>query len=958
MQVTTAGYKAMANGNDLFVVDQVLLLAPTQRTNLCPNPKGNTAFGWTASNPGTQYQPFTQLAGIWVQWANSGSTQSATQPIATRAGETYTVQIQMAPVPGGTITGGVAIGALGIGQGTPGSGGGIAWFTYTFVATGNLTYVGLFTQGASSGSSLSIVTDFFVEEAASAGSYFNGNTPGASWTGIAGQSTSILKGVTAAQDFTATLESIQITRQISTNMPEGSRLTTGYPTASAIIKLSGLYNPLDANQTAAWYFDPWNTASPFYGDNANSWFVQINQGFAWQTANVPEILRTFTGIVDRIDYDPITGTITINCLDYRNTLRVSPVLPAVASQYFVPAGSPASLLNGSPGLTSAWVLDSLLRANGYYTSPPPFGFCIYYASNVGSAFPQIYDTSGSPVFASTLGDYTDQAGITDPSMTFVDGFWNRGICRDISVIAPMNGVVQTVTGGGCWTEWWMDCILPPTSAFIGGSYPAAAIQFAQTDGAGNLLQSVQVRFQPLGGTSWQVTDAAGGTHTITLSSAEHQMGVILDWSGTPGGTVRTRLYVDNSLIGTWSGTNPLTGTPNLDTISYFSPYPIEALQVTFDYWEFGPTTGFTPNAYLDASLNGLFATVDISNQDPWQVIQQITDAEQGMAGFDELGVFRFHNRITLRSGTSVRTVTSSKSLKTLAAAIANAQVANHVTAPVNSLGLSKYQAVWNTSQSLYVGPNSTLSLIANTQYPVAGAATSCVVIPSGGITPTQPVSGYRAARNPDGSGGQVSNLTMSINQITPTQFQITVFNPNGYRAYLVSPSGAGFPTASNGQPCLAIGGQFVQTTSISIDTSVAASAGIVADSQWPPVSEGGARANVMGEIVLNLNSNPWLQTLDSAQLLTDDTLGDLYKPRALLTGVDVIADPSLQLPDRVTINDTDASYLNDDVLIMGIVFTSSASDWTQKLTVRLISTPGGWIMGQVGRSEMGIATFV
>jgi hypothetical protein len=34
--------------------------------------------------------------------------------------------------------------------------------------------------------------------------------------------------------------------------------------------------------------------------------------------------------------------------------------------------------------------------------------------------------------------------------------------------------------------------------------------------------------------------------------------------------------------------------------------------------------------------------------DPWQVIQQIADAEFAVAGFDESGMFRFKNRATIR----------------------------------------------------------------------------------------------------------------------------------------------------------------------------------------------------------------------------------------------------------------------------------------------------------------------
>lgn len=141
--------------------------------------------------------------------------------------------------------------------------------------------------------------------------------------------------------------------------------------------------------------------------------------------------------------------------------------------------------------------------------------------------------------------------------------------------------------------------------------------------------------------------------------------------------------------------------------------------------------------------------------------------------------------------------------------------------------------------------------------------------------------------------------------------------------------------------------------------NVGTNGGAAAESQWPPASEGGAAANPRGEKALTLSQNDWLQDLDVGQDLADDLLADMAKPRPLVRSVSIVADPSIQLGDKVTLVDPNVSRMaSEDAMVFAIQLKISRSDWTQLLDLRMVAPPGGWIMGKPGRSEMGVSTYV
>jgi hypothetical protein len=734
-------------------------------------------------------------------------------------------------------------------------------------------------------------------------------------------------------DLTLAVESLTVDRQTVTDMPDGTRLITGYPSAEAQMTLSGLVSTTDASKTIAWLLNPNEPTSPMYRYDALGSLIVIKAGLALPGSATPEQFTIFTGYLDDYTVDTQAGTATLVALDPRTKLTGSPVVPSVFDD-----GS-----NPFPTLYSQFALDYMLRTRGILSWPARRTGCVLAAGMRGNAAAEV----------GALTAFTPGAGTTLP----------------INFVHP---TPQTFALGG--TGWGMGATIGAATYTLGSAVPVASplfIEFFQstTPSAGGGVVTVS---DPVSGAFIRVRNDATGWVTVSFSTdgtgpnttdltpsvpdAAGYVGVQASWVGTAISVTVRRGGTTTTASGTAGSRPAVTFTRGVVASNNFSSACyLEGVQVTTESGgssSFNDT--FTPTAVLGLSLNAITVNPDLTGADIWASIQQIAEAEAGVGGFDELGVFRFINRDTIRTAASVRTVTPTYSLKTLQQQTGNSFVRNHIQVPVTAVAVQPYSVVWAAPSAIYIGPSGTYSTIVTTDNPVVGLGTTCGVIPSGGLVSG---SGYRAAKNPDATVA-VSNLRMSVAQTGPTTIQVTVINPNGYGVYLISPTGAGFPAGSDGIPMLQVGGRFVLPAGTNADTTITTPGGVIADWQWPPAVEGGAVTNPRGELLLAPPSNPWIQSLTNAQVLAQALGEDLYQPKPLWRNVQIVADPRLQLVDRVTITDPVTSKINDDARIFGVHTILSETDWSMNLDLRSLSTPGGWLIGMTGRSEIGATTYI
>lgn len=727
-------------------------------------------------------------------------------------------------------------------------------------------------------------------------------------------------------DVTLAVESLTITAALVSDLPQGTRLETGYPKIDADITLSGIVDLTDETKTAAWLFGPWGpqaddgTVSPLYQTQVLYSAVTIDVGLdPTGSAGVPELLRKFTGYIDQISINT-DGSVTLNCLDNHTKIRAVPTVPA--------AVIPPPM---NSGLTSEFVLDTLIyrASNGRVgTRPPTRPSCILNVGLRTSLFPDVGYQLGQnmqPVYS--------------------PGAFGSALQWDNSGLGLFEFTTTAPAGSTFFMEYW---ITRPQSVAPWG--PVVGIN----DAAASSSMGVQVSsgtfrvFAP--GNSTATPDFTWNFGPIDFL-APHYVGVL--WTQAPGSTAwSATLYLDG-LSTTASGTSAAARGPNpwnraFVQTSTGGSETIEALQVTN---ETAPVINypFTPTAVLDPSLNTLQAVPAYSG-DPWALIQQIADAELGVAGFDESGTFRFFNRITLRSGAVVRTLTSATSLLSLSATTAASELVNRVQVTTQPWTFTAGGLAYQASTVQKIAKKSTQTFVIDLGELLIGqiSQTPPTTLPNGHST-TDGFSYFRASTTRYGTAEAVlAQGAVLLQQTDSSHIQVTVTNPYTFDIWLVSPSN--YLDMPAGTPALWISG-----------SSAAQAAGNVADVQFPPLNPdgtGGAASTQSGEVAYTISSNPWVQDDASALQLAQDIVADMYVARPSLNSTPIIADPRLQLADRVVVQDPDVTNMSEHALLFGWELTWDASNGLDMtVDARTIAPPGAWIGGVAGRSEGDLTTW-
>lgn len=983
MQGSTAAYKTVIAGASQTVEHQVSLTLPPaaglSRVNLATDPtfEGATTLWVTAGNPQPGFalsstRAFSGSKSLLVTWA-AGNVflPTAAYLLPTTPGITYTASFYVY-VPASGISVFLAVGGLGLAGFSAASSVTDQWqrLNVTFTATLTAHYVSVTPNGTPTAGQTCFVDAVLVEQGSVLGSYFDGYSAGASWSGDPDRSTSILQ-TNPYQDVSLTVESLTVDRQLTTDMPDGTRLITGYPAASAQLTLSGYVDQTPgASKSIAWLLNPAEPTSPLYRSDALGSPITIKTGVYPGGTTTPELFTIFTGTVDDYTVNAQAGTVTLTCLDARGRFAAVPPLPLAA---FSQDSVSAAYLGASAGqlLTSGWVLNLMCESIGLYTSPPPRNQCVFRMTGHGGAWPETgWDAAAqvaAPAFLDEDGNVLDPA---DPGWTtgqFSPQVPNRVIAQyaNAPVVGLPNGTIDGNMGSS-GNSWFFECwVKARTSATLvepdglavnfalGGTSTVIDLGAAATS-LGSALRPYVTVFQ-----SPSLTTIHPASLTIPNDGAWHYFAVAFHFTSTTGFTAT--FYVDGTTQ-TASGSSG-TAIPANEAIAQATVVawtPAESIQVSNETGTPPSNSTFTPSALvdLDPSLNNLTAVPDVAGQDAWNVLQQIAQAEGGIVGFDELGVFRFINRDTLRVQADQRTITPTYSLKTLDQEMGLSFVRNHIQLPVNKLQVQPASTVWSAADAIEIPAHATYTQVITTDNPVVNVSRIGAIMPNGGGTPG--LTYWRACTTQDGTGAERTLLTVTVEQLGPATLVLKVVSPYGYPVWLVSPTGGGYPAAAVGLPRMWIGGNFVTATGGTSDTTAGGDtpAAVIADSQWPPVVDGGAVANPRGEKLLVLSSNPFVQEVNSGQTFTDDTLIDLYKPRPLWRNTSIVPDPSLQLADRVLVRDTDTTMVNDSALIVGVHISAGRTDWSMNLDLRAISTPGGWVMGVAGRSEMGVATYM
>lgn len=805
-------------------------------------------------------------------------------------------------------------------------------------------------------------------------------------------------GLTGADDISKYVEDLTITRALTTDTPDGTRMVSGENASSLDATLGG--DPANNAHHAAWTWSPYQAASPFYGKRRMGAPVQLKAGQL--TSAGPELLPRFSGFVRRLDVHGADAGATLTAEDGSDNLHTPVAVPMVANGYIPPATQPGvvQIMGIRPGLDGQWPQDYILRRNGVYASPPPRPGCVLSATMHGSAAPDVGRLSYA--FTGVLSDGIGNYAIDGPKLVYAQGNFAEALTPQPplssggAVIGYLTAAdVPMRVGSVVVLEGWVNTTVP---AGLPAGAPLWTVQLASLYGTTggpppNTMNSVVLGMDSArrpfvkpdalsapvtttapGGTGWVyvqaiVTIAAASVSCVWRLNGSQRAPVTAPITGSsfayPALTSGAWQYTTALL----SGLFPAAGS----SADYGCMVPVEALQVSV---EAAPVSnfGFLPTAVLEPSLN-LLTVIPYTEAatDAWGLIQQIVSAEFGTALFDEAGIYRFWNRYhftgqrvdfignTVTAGgitAPIPTISSVRALQTVSTSEAEDSVRNIVTATATPHVIAPASWVWTEGGTIGLHSGQTRKIWAEFANPVVGLSLTAVVVPRGGDTAG--ASGYRACSTPDGKSGgfPVENLQITITPFA-TRALLTITNPNRYPVYLVTPpqnsGGVAYPDASIGQPLLELWGRNILTVAAAGDSG-APSSGSTASTQ---VSDQASIDDAYREQSYDMPATDWLQDNDVAAALATDLLAMLGRPNPLLTDVAIVADPRLQLGDRIVLQDPSSMGIDVPAWIVGITENLTASDgWSQALTLRCVAGVDGWILGSPTRSVLGRTTIL
>lgn len=697
----------------------------------------------------------------------------------------------------------------------------------------------------------------------------------------------------AAKNLASQVSEWTLDREFATDLPGAMRAFSGTASAQFTCDLVGT-----GGISAPALYGPW--APRITGD-----IVRPGQSVVQYWGLGREYLPAFRGTVRSRSAQSGTDLVRVTALDGAERLRQPATLPRPDGG-LNPANSFAWL--ASP----LWAVDELLRRSGINSCPPPRTDSILYASLHGGAGPSIG-------YLTELGGYW--------------GTWTRGANApfDIAADASSTEISATYTPerkpvnrrtDNLWLEMWINTaggnISPKLATietfwFTGtGGIPyyltmevnaTAGTMTAYCGSSPNPTANTSVSWQvaPLvsfPGTfhiGWALTWEAGGQPVITPFVTDAERNMYPQPAKSPGLSGLAHAgnlhHVKLTLKGLRGETFQVSTRNSI-------PFGI------FDITQYGQ---WDREAVLDAPLFPMRVLPQVSGS-TWDVITGIAKATLGTAYFDSNGYFRWRNHTRWTGNpSSALTVTSARELGSLV-------ITEEIDACRNSV-----RATWDnwartiptdlggpdeTVSNMAIAPGATLTrtfLVDDDMYDPRTPSTTevksldCIVIRSG--TATSAPAAYGAVEAKVTRSGGVVTLTMRNRSID------TVY----YRGVSM------------------VASRVVDNTG-PVPASVR--------------SESLPSQDAYGVQAYDHETAGWVQDRSSAMNLAGALrLAGTY-PIPLLSSVEILADPRIELGDVVRVQDTTGATLNTRAWVVGIRLSGSEGRVTMVLTLRGIDHQG------------------
>ncbi|MEU7200261.1 hypothetical protein [Streptomyces sp. NPDC045470] len=693
----------------------------------------------------------------------------------------------------------------------------------------------------------------------------------------------------------AQVQSWDLDAGYATDLPAAMRAFSGSSSTQLSMALSGT----DGRPAPALY-GPW--APRATGD-----VVRPGQSVVHEWGLAGQTLPAFRGSVRARTAQSGTDTVTVTALDGAERLRMPAALPR-------PAGGidPSSVAPTAWAASATWCVDHLLRNAGIHSAPPPRQECVLYASLHGGA------TANVGSLKSLAGDWSRWTKQNAPHEMAVQGSPYGTAADFVPAVRPVN----RGNAPGLLYEAWVN------NAGVSGTCDLE-FTIAWDDGAGRLTYTSMVL---------DLKTGSLGAYTGPNANPEQNPGQswgnsgITKWPGTfhvalfmkfdAGGRPTYVPRVTDAYGGVYfeNVTSGQGGVVPAGTVSFvrlgFTGLRAEAVQVS----QHGtmPTGAaltqrglWQKTATLDAPDIPLRVIPQVTGT-AWDVITKIAHASLATAEFDQSGHFHWRGRGRWAQEPAVAdtAVTSDRELASLTVTEEIDAVRNYIRVTWdNWSGVHATDTVSN--------PMGNVERLLPGQYLEIGWAVrdnDYDTIPP--LTRSNVTAGAIRFVNADRDNAAVVNGAVEVGVYREDgRLTLTLRNRSAATVWMRGPTGLG---------------------SVSVDVRSPAVPQGVEPAQFTTTARGYASQGAYGVQGYDHDPAGWVQDADSAAAIASALLDAGQYPCPLLTDVEILPDPRLQLGDVVRVVDRTGAAL--DTLAWVVGNRLSAADGAVKQTVTLRGT--------------------
>lgn len=781
----------------------------------------------------------------------------------------------------------------------------------------------------------------------------------------------------AYSDLSALVKPASIERSLTGALPTSTTIVEGTSASELKVTLVGRREP--GEPAANVIFSRYSPESPLYGQTIRN--TPVRYSIVTHTPSGPRILRQFTGRVRIAPTSTEHGEVPIICDEVNDLLR--PIwLPAFGSLQ----GTDTAYM-----FSAHWVMDRVLRANGYHQTPPAHPNACYSATLHGGTCPELGLASGSTLY-NPSNEWRWTGGGDEPM--YFDGqgaeFSTAGNTAGNRI--PRPDVGNTIGLGMRFKRVGTGTVLlaqylngAPVGIAISGGYDDAsncAISL-QLDANGNVLLRLQnyfngATFDKLATHPTPITDASW--HTAQGECTFNSSGVTF------------RIQIDG---GEWSTVTVPGAYPAITAPAPFPPYPYIEWPLFVQCQAFNPVTNiqtystttpmltaypadFVPNARLDQSHNRLTAVPEFVETPSWDILKELANTEFGSLFIDEHGVVQFYNMATAREAKSNADLTLDVSrFGGLTITDSTDNVVNVLRGKIKPYTVGQ-KTVYNAATDTLVFNDWAANDPEQTTYAALDDLTAQPIQGFPSITmwpeirsmvwPSTIGRNIIPAFTPDAWGDGQDNIVHGIcsvhasNGTVPgTAPSVDVWIDGQNRLYLAI---------------------FNQNNAYAVQISNG-----VIDGQHPPGSQRDSRTlqytlRIAGVVLLEqpeieykvrdtesieLNGyqpydmpvNNWTQSYAAMTYICDQLLADLSRnPIPIVESITVPGDPRVQLGDTVELTDIGPLGGSLTSIITGIRRALDSDGLTDTYTLKLIDRPAEWILGDEVYSVLGVSTIL